>query len=78
MFTGYVKCFGRMAITIEDKNQKQYYAPFSDIHKYVLEQLIEPLPHLPVKFNVNTYKTAGYANNVSRYYAFDVQLDLEF
>jgi len=78
MFTGYVKSFGKMAITIEDENKKQYYAPFSDIHKYVLEQLIEPLPKLPVKFNVNTHKTAGYANNVPRYYAFDVQLDLEF
>jgi hypothetical protein len=78
MFTGYVKYFGRMAITIEDENKKQYYAPFSDMDEYVLEQLIFPLPKLPVKFYVNTYKTAGYANNVPRYYAFDVQLDLEF
>jgi hypothetical protein len=78
MFTGYVKTFGRMAITIEDENKKQYYAPFSDIDEYVLEQLIFPFPYLPVKFTVNKYKNAGYANNVPRYYAFDVQLDLEF
>ena len=78
MFTGYVKSFGKMAITIEDENKKQYYAPFSDIHKYVLEQLIDPLPILPVKFKLNMDKFSGYSNSVPRYYAFDVELDLEF
>ena len=42
MNKGIVKSFGKLAITIEDNEKRQYYAPFEDVDKYVLEQLTYP------------------------------------
>ena len=78
MKKGIVKTFGKLAISIEDKEKNQYYAPFEDVDKYVLEQLTYPLPVLPIKFNINKEKFSDYSKNIPRYYAYNVQLDLEF
>lgn len=78
MNKGIVKFFGKLAITIEDNEKRQYYAPFEDVDKYVLEQLILPLPVLPIKFNVNKEKYSGYSKKIPRYYAYNVKLDLDF
>ncbi len=75
---GIIKAFGRLAVTIQSSNQQQYYAPFESLDPLILEQLIDPLPVLPVKFTVNKYKYSGETEYGKRYYAENVKLDLDF
>ena len=78
MYTGFIRTFGRKAVTIEDCNKRQYYAVMEDVDKYVKEHLEEPLPHLPVKFIIDIDKIAGVTTNGPRYHAKEVKLDVEF
>lgn len=76
--TGFIRTFGRKAVTIEDLSKNQYYCPIKDLPKEITEHLVIPLLHLPVKFEVNHYNYAGRTTFGRRYYAFNVKLDLEF
>lgn len=78
MYTGFIRTFGKKAVTIEDSNKKQYYAVMEDVDKYVKEHLEEPLPHLPVKFIIDIEKIAGVTTIAPRYHAKEVKLDVEF
>ena len=78
MECGVIKAFGRLAVTIQSSKYQQYYAPFESLDSLIIEQLIIPLPHLPVKFMVNKSKYSGETLYGKRYYAENVKLDLEF
>ncbi len=75
---GVIKAFGKLAVTIQSSNYQQYYAPFESLDSLILEQLIIPLPFLPVKFKVNKDKYSGETLYGKRYYAENVKLDLDF
>ena len=75
---GIVKTYGDKAITIETENKRQYYALMANVHHTIREQLIYPLPILPVKFHPVKSMTAGKTNKGPRYYAVNVVLDVEF
>ena len=75
---GIVKTYGDKAITIETENKRQYYALMGNVHHTIREQLIYPLPILPVKFHPVKSMTAGKTNKGPRYYAVNVELDVEF
>ena len=75
---GIVKTFGKKAITIETENKQQYYALIGNVHHHILEQLSYPLPHLPVKFHPVTSMTSGKTIKGPRYFAVNVELDVEF
>ena len=78
MYKGFVKTFGKKAIAIEDDKKKQYYALLNEVDILVTEHLNYPLLILPVKFNVNVNKHSGRTNIGLRYYATNVELDVEF
>lgn len=78
MYKGFVKTFGKNAIAIEDDKKKQYYALLNEVDILVTEHLNYPLLILPVKFNVNVNKHSGRTHIGLRYYATNVELDVEF
>lgn len=78
MQKGYIKAFGKMAITIENENKMQNYALLSSLDKLIIEHLVDPLPYLPVKFDVKKTAYSGSTYKGLRYYAENVKLDLEF
>jgi len=77
MKTGFIKTFGKKAITISS-GKLEYYALFADLDKYILEHLKYPLPFLPVKFDVVKTEYAGSTYYGKRYHAENVKLDLDF
>tara|TARA_Y100000389_G_C17195198_1_gene380846 strand:- start:16 stop:252 length:237 start_codon:yes stop_codon:yes gene_type:complete len=78
MNVGIIKTFGKKAVTIQSDNMKQYYALLESVDPLILEQLIDPLPVLSVKFTVNKCKYSGETIYGKRYYAENVKLDLDF
>ena len=78
MQKGRVKTFGDKAITISAGNYIQYYALLESVDKLIIEHLKYPLPYLPVKFDVVNTKYSGSTYMGPRYYATNVELDLEF
>ena len=75
---GIIKTFGEKAITIETDYKHQYYALMANVHHNIREQLSYPLPVLPVKFHQVKSMTAGETPFGPRYYAVNVELDVEF
>lgn len=75
---GFIRSFGKKAITIEDFSKKQYYCPIKNLPKEITDHLVTPLLHLPVKFEIDYYNHSGRTTFGKRYYASDVKLDLEF
>tara|TARA_Y100001970_G_scaffold272323_1_gene368895 strand:- start:11829 stop:12071 length:243 start_codon:yes stop_codon:yes gene_type:complete len=75
---GVVKTYGPKAITIETEDKYQYYALMANVHHNIKEQLNYPLPILPVKFHPVTSMTAGKTIKGPRYFAVNVELDVEF
>ncbi len=75
---GIVKTYGEKAITIETENKHQYYALLANVHHNIKEQLKYPLPTLPVKFHPVKSMTSGSTNYGPRYFAVNVELDVEF
>lgn len=75
---GVVKTYGEKAITIETENKHQYYALMANVHHTIKEQLNYPLPVLPVKFHSVTSMTAGETPKGPRYFAVNVELDVDF
>ena len=75
---GIVKTFGKKAITIETDNKRQYYALFANVHHNIKEQLKYPLPILPVKFHPVRSMSSGTTPMGPRYFAVNVELDVEF
>ena len=78
MQKGRVKTFGDKAITISSENSVQYYALLETVDKLIIEHLKYPLHYLPVKFDVLKTKQSGSTYMGPRYYATNVELDLEF
>ena len=78
MNSGFIRTFGKKAITIQDKNKKQYYALIEDVEPLVKEHLIDPLGYIPVKFDVDISRSAGSTRISDRYYALNVKFNLEF
>tara|TARA_B100000767_G_C19762171_1_gene535683 strand:+ start:94 stop:330 length:237 start_codon:yes stop_codon:yes gene_type:complete len=78
MYKGIVKTFGKKAVVIEDKKKRQYYALLNEVDVLITEHLNYPLLILPVKFNVDINKHSGRTFIGLRYYATNVELDVEF
>ena len=75
---GFIRTFGKKAITIEDDDKRQYYAPIEEVGPLVKEHLVEPLLYIPVKFYPDKSRSAGSTIISERYYALNVTLNLEF
>lgn len=77
-FKGYIKTFGKSAITIQTEGGNQYYGPYENIVDLKIhEHLQEKLLYIPVKFIPDTTLFSGRTNYGKRYYAKEIKLDLE-
>ena len=77
MPVGYVKAFGKKALTIETNDLNQYYAPFTNISDSQLLHLIQhPIPYIPVQFDVNTLSHSGSTSFGPRFYATNIHFHL--
>ena len=71
---GKIITFGKKAVTIQNDNKEQFYAPLEN-----LEELIIPFLHhhyipLYVSFDINFNNFSGHSNNKKRYFANNVKL----
>jgi len=74
MQQGKIITFGKKAVTIQNDNKEQFYAPLEN-----LEDLIIPFLHhqsipLYVSFDINYNNFSGQSNNKKRYFAYNVKL----
>ena len=76
MNKGFIRSYGKKAVTIQTQNLQQYYAPYENV-----EDLIRPFlkdnskyPIL-VTFDIDYTSSSGYANGIKRYYAKNVRID---
>ena len=76
MNKGFIRCYGKKAVTIQTQNLQQFYAPYENV-----EDLIRPFlkdnskyPIL-VTFDIDRTNSSGYANGIKRYYAKNVRID---
>ena len=70
---GIILTYGKKAISIQNENKEQFYAPYENIHEDVLN-LINSYSRLEVKFKINYELYSGSIKNKKRFYAYDVKL----
>tara|TARA_B100000963_G_C22303786_1_gene526897 strand:+ start:257 stop:496 length:240 start_codon:yes stop_codon:yes gene_type:complete len=74
---GFVRSFGKKAITIQTQDRKQYYALIENISdKNLLNHLQHPLPYIPVQFDIDTNSHSGTTKFGPRFYATNIHIHL--
>ena len=73
-----LKLLEKRQLLLKIKKKRQYYALLNEVDVLITEHLNYPLLILPVKFNVDINKHSGRTFIGLRYYATNVELDVEF
>ena len=74
MSEGKIITFGKKAVTIQNDNKEQFYAPLENLEDLIIPFLHHPYTPLYVSFNINYKKFSGQSNNKKRYFAYNVKL----
>ncbi len=76
MNKGYIRCYGKKAITIQTQNLDQYYAPYENVEELIIPFLDDSSKYpILVTFEIDRNNSEGYANGKKRYYANNVRID---
>lgn len=76
MNKGYIRSYGKKAITIETSNLYQYYAPYQNVEDLIIPFLKDSSKYpILVTFEIDRSNSAGLANGKKRYYASNVKID---
>ena len=76
MNKGYIRCYGKKAITIQTQNLDQYYAPYYNVEELIIHFLKDSSMYpILVTFEIDRSNSAGLANGKKRYYASNVRID---
>jgi len=73
MNVGFIKAFGRKAITIETNERKQYIANLEDCDKEIIESLTCISDSNPIMFDIDNTRFSGENIIGKRYYAINVK-----
>ena len=73
MEVGFIKSYGKSAITIETKKKNQYIAQFEDCSNEIIESLICISESNPIMFDIDKTRFSGESKYGKRYYAINVK-----
>lgn len=77
MLKGFIRSYGKKALTIQTETKEQYYGPLENIIDETLFDLLSnKLSYIPVKFMVDTKNYSGEIKGVKRYFAYDIESDI--
>ena len=74
MQQGKIITFGKKAVTIQNDNKEQFYAPLENLEELIIQFLHQHYIPLYVSFYVNINEFSGHSNNKKRYFAYNVKL----
>ena len=74
MNEGRILTYGKKAVTIQNKEKNQFYAPINDIEDLIIPFLREPMHAIYVTYDIDYNNYAGEANGKKRYYAYNVKI----
>ena len=76
MNKGYIRSYGKKAITIQTEDLNQYYAPYENVEDLIIPFLNDSSKYpILVTFDIDRANSAGTANGKNRYYADNVIID---
>ena len=77
MLKGFIRSYGKKALTIQTETKEQYYGPLENIIDETLFDLLSNnLSYIPVKFMVDKTNYSGKIKGVKRYFAYDIESDI--
>ena len=71
---GFIITFGEKAVTVQNEQKEQFYAPIECVDKEVYNKLTYPFYPINVSYDINYEKFSGTSNKKKRYYAYNVKL----
>lgn len=74
MQQGKIITFGKKAVTIQNDNKEQFYAPLENLEDLIIPFLHNKTIPLYVSFDINYNNFSGQSNNKKRYFAYNVKL----
>jgi len=74
MQQGKIITFGKKAVTIQNDNKEQFYAPLENLEELIIPYLHQHYIPLYVSFYININEFSGHSNNKKRYFAYNVKL----
>jgi len=73
MEVGFIKSYGKSAITLETKERKQYIAKFEDCNNEIIESLTHISDSNLIMFEIDKTRFSGENKYGKRYYALNVK-----
>ena len=75
---GKIITFGKKAVSIQNNNKEQFYAPIENLEELIIPFLSESYIPICVNFDINYNKSEGKSNNKNRYYVYNVKISDNF
>ena len=74
MSEGKIITYGKKAVTIQNKDKEQFYAPFEELEEIILPFLKYPFNPICVTYDIDYSNYSGEIMKKKRYYANNVKL----
>ena len=74
MNEGRILTYGKKAVTIQNKQKNQFYAPINEVEDLIIPFLRYPLHPIYVTYDIDYNNYSGEANGIKRYYAYNVKI----
>ena len=71
---GIIITYGRKAVTLQNKDKEQFYAPFEELEELILPFLTYPFKPIHVSYEIDYSNYSGEIMKKKRYYANNVKL----